>query len=305
MPARRKNKGRKEAMKDQTIIITAKRGYTTEGLRKVGYTVLYPYRDRTFFGRCLREVWFRLGLPESAWYSREVTKLEPKYITLHDPQITREYLLWLQKEFPKAKLHFQYDNMVGNARHLFPDQIPEGIDASTYDAGDSEKYGLRLRDTGGGFFPSYIGTKRPTKYDVFFVGADKGRGEYLMELQKQMQELGLKTKFIITADGRFAKRKPYYSRRISYEKVIEYDNESRAILNVTMPGQVGATMRDYESVYNQVKLITTNPHIKNFDIYKEENVFILGERDLAELPAFLSTPFVPLDEEILKRNLMS
>ena len=40
MPARRKNKGRKEAMKDQTIIITAKRGYTTEGLRKVGYTVL-------------------------------------------------------------------------------------------------------------------------------------------------------------------------------------------------------------------------------------------------------------------------
>lgn len=291
-------------MKNDSLIITAKRGYTTQGLRKVGYTVLYPYRDKTFLGRCLREVWFRLGLPESVWYNKAVTKLEPKHITVQDPQITRAYLLWLQKKFPDITLHFQYDNLVGRARHLRPDQIPEGIDASTYDAADSEKYGLRLRGSGG-YFPDYIGKKRPTKYDVFFVGKDKGRGEYLMDLQKQMQELGLKTKFIITADGRFSKRKPYYSRSIPYEKVIEYDNESRAILNVTMPGQVGATMRDYESVYNQVKLITTNPHIRDFDIYKEENVFILGERDLSELPAFLEAPFVPLDEEILKRNLMS
>ena len=292
-------------MKNDSVILTAKRGYTTEGLRKVGYTVLYPFRDKTIIGRILREIWFRLGLPETAWYSREVLTLQPKHITVHDPQITRGYLLWLQKEFPNATLHFQYDNLVGNARHLRPEQIPEGIDASTYDPADSKKYGLRLREGGGGYFPSYIGTKRPTKYDVFFVGADKGRGEYLVELEKQLQALGLKTKFIITADGRFAKRKSYYSPRIPYEKVIEYDNESRALLNVAMPGQEAATLRDYESVYNQVKLITTNPHIKKYDIYKEENVFILGERELSELPAFLETPFVPLDEEILKRNLMS
>ena len=291
-------------MKNQTVILSTKRGYTTQGLQNAGYTVLYPFRDKTFLGRCLREVWIRMKLPESVWYSRAVTKLNPQYITLHDPQITRKYLLWLQKEFPKAHIHFQYDNLVGNARHLRPEQIPEGIDASTYDPADSKKYGLRLRPAGG-YFAKYIGIKRPTKYDVFFVGADKGRGEYLLELEKQMKELGLKTKFIITADGRIAKHKSYYSKRIPYEKVIEYDNESRAILNVTMPGQTGATMRDYESVFNQVKLITTNPNIRNYDIYKEENVFILGERDLKELPAFLQTPFVPLDEEILKANLLS
>ena len=113
-----------------------------------------------------------------------------------------------------------------------------------------------------------------------------------------MEELGLKTKFIITADGRLAKKKNYYSKPISYSKVVELVNESRAVLNIVMPNQTGATLRDYESVFNAIKLITNNQSVKDYAFYKEENVFILGKQPLSNLRAFLDTPFSPIEDEI-------
>lgn len=285
------------------IYITARERYVIDGLRASGYTVLYPYKERTLLGRVLRELWFKLHLPEKVWYSKKCLKMNPEKIILHDPLITRGYIDWLREKFPMTSISFDYQNLVGRAKHLTPSQIPKDIRITTYDKGDSDKYNIELR-TNGEYAPCYIGEKKPIKYDVFFVGADKGRGEYLLNLQKEMNALGLSTKFIITADGRFSRRKAYYSKRIPYSKVIEYDNESRAILNISMPGQVGLTLRDLEAAFNKVKLITDNVNIRSFDLYKEENVFILGERELKELPEFLLRPYVDIDSDILNKYLL-
>ncbi len=284
------------------IIITARRGYVTDGFKASGFKTFYPYKEKTIIGRIIREIWFRVGLPEHHWYSKLFLNENPEIISIQDPLITRDFIKWLQGRFQKATIEFDYVNLVGMATHLKPSEIPIGVNISTYDKIDSEKYKIELRK-GGEYFSSYIGKKKPIKYDVFFVGKDKRRGKYLLSLKKQIEELGLKTKFIITANGRFAIRKWYYSKEISYKKVIEYVNESKAILNLTMPGQVGATLRDYESIYNQVKLITNNSNIKTFDFYKEQNVFILGERDIKELPEFLQIPFVQIESSVLKKHL--
>lgn len=281
-------------MKDGVIFITARKKYVVDGLKNDGYTVLRPYKDTTIIGRVIREIWFRSGLPERVWYIK--IKKEADDIIVQDPLITKEYLEWLIKTYPKSRIHFIYGNMVGNAKHLLPNEVPKGILVWTYDSHDANKYGLNLYE--GCYSKSFIGKKKETKYDVFYVGADKGRGKYLLDLQRRMEELGMKTKFIITADGRFAKKKNYYSKPISYLKVIEYVNESKAVLNIVLPNQTGATMRDYESVFNEVKLITNNHSIKDFAFYKEENVFIIGERSLSDLPEFLFSAFVPIEDDI-------
>lgn len=281
-------------MKDGVIFITARKSYVVDGLKNDGYTVMRPYKDKSIIGRVLRELWFRFHLPEQVWYIK--VHKEIYNIIVQDPLITKEYLKWLKKIKPKAKIYFMYGNMVGNAKHILPNEIPDGISVWTYDSYDAKKYGLNLYE--GGYSRSFIGNKKETKYDVFYVGADKGRGEFLMELQRQMEVLGVKTKFIITAGSILSKKKKYYSKPISYSKVIEYVNKSKAVLNIAMPNQTGVTMRDYESIFNEVKLITNNQSIKHFTFYKEENVFILGERSLAELPVFLSTPFVPIDDKV-------
>jgi len=292
-----------KALESGIIYISARKGYIFDGLRASGCTVYSPYIDHTIVGRILREIWFFINLPEQIWYSKKCLKHNPEKIILHDPLLTANYIKWLQKKFPSAQINFEYGNLIGKAKHLTPLEIPEKISISTYDAGDSKKFNIKLRENGN-YFPCYIGKKKSKKYDVFFIGADKGRGDYILELERQMKILGMKTKFIITADGMFSKRKTYYSKRISYLEVIEYDNESRSILNIVLPGQMGATLRDYESIFNEVKLITNNKNIKNFDFYDASNVFILGEQKIEELPTFLSLPYKKIDQKILQRHLL-
>jgi len=286
-------------MNETVIFITARRGYITDGLNASGFLTFYPYKDKTILGRVLREVWFQVGLPEQVWYNNSIDNAH--IFIIHDPQITKRYLVWFKNKFKDSEVNFVYGNIVGKARHVYPKQIPDGIQIWTFDKNDSDKYKIRMHSSGG-YLTSYIKTRKKVKYDVFYIGADKGRAQYIINLQKQMESIGIITKFLITANGKFSSKKTYYAEPISYDSVIDYVSESKAILNIMLPNQNGATMRDYESIFIGVKLITNNKNIKNYDFYIENNVFILGERDISELKDFLSTPFIQINKEILRKH---
>lgn len=288
--------------KTETVFVSARGKYAIDGIRSSGYSVVRPYKDKNLPERVLREIWFKLHLPESIWYKKKILKIHPKNIIIQDPLITRKYLEWIIEKFPSTDIYYVYYNMIGRAKHLKPDEIPEKISVWTYDEGDADKYGINLQSSAG-YFRLYVGEPQKKKYDVIFVGADKGRGEYLLKLQKQMEDMGLKTKFIITADGRFSFHKRYYSKGVDYSQIIHLDNQSKALLNITMPNQKGITMRDFESIFNGVKLITNNSHIVNYDFYRKENVFILGKDNWDDLPLFLNSPFHEIDSDILEKYL--
>lgn len=292
------------ALIKETMLISAGLHYKTssevQGQQK--NVVLRPYKDKTLASRIVREIWFRLGLPEHIWYNKNILKYLPKTISVYDCLITPKFLQWVLDNNPNSRITFDYCNLVGRAKHIYPDQIPYGISATTYDQADSERYGMLLR-SGGEFPAEHLRERQSTEYDIFYVGADKGRGEYLLELKKTFEGMGLRVKMIVTADGKFSKRKRYYSKPISYSQVLDYDSKSKAILNIILPGQVGATQRDYEALFLKAKLITNNKNARYFDFYKEENVFILGERPLDELPQFLEADFCPVKEEILEKHL--
>lgn len=282
---------------DNTLIISARGGYSIDAHKDLGYQVVPPYCDKTLAGRVAREAWIRTPLPDSFWYTPIAQ--DPKCIIVHDPLITRHYLRWLQTRFPKAKINYLYWNLVGKARHLLPEELPEGIIGWTYDERDAKEHNIELLDTLG--FPTlYIGDKRSPDFDLIFVGADKGRAEHLLNLQKEIESLGLTTDFRIMPDGRFSKKKKYYSERMPYKDVIDLVCRSRAVLNICNPQQLGATLRDYEATFNGVKLVTNNTNAKNFPFYNPNNIFILTERPLEDLPLFLQTPFTAVDDSVLK-----
>lgn len=285
---------------DNTIFVMASRGYQKRIMREKGFRVFHPYKDEYTIGRIAREIWFRIPfISDSFWYEKSIVCNDIKYIIVYDPQITVNYLNWLHAKLPEASIIFTYNNMVGKSRHLLPSQIPEFVKVWTYDDYDSNKFGLNLR-------PYFIDSKpiltNNKDYDVFFVGCDKGRGEWLCGFEKQLQKMGLKTKFIITKDGKFSRKKKYYQVPISYSEVLDYDSRSRAILNVVMENQEGVTQRDIESLMFNTKLITTNKHLKNKDFYNPNNIFILGEREIKDLKEFIKTTPDPVDEEVFKKH---
>lgn len=290
--------------RQNTILIMETTGFLYDGCVGDGFRVYHPYKKVGIIRRLLRELCFRLPLlPRRIWFDESLLGEDPQYIFLWDPLITAEYLKWLQKSFPRARIYFIYGNMVGKCRHLLPREIPGNVSVWTYDAHDSEEYGLRLFHTHP-YYLSFLRPKQDPEFDVFFVGRDKGRGEWLLDLERQLRDMGLKTKFIITADGRFSPKKPYYQPMVPYSQVLDYLTRSRAVLNVTMDNQRGITMRDIESVFFNIKLISTNPHLLEEGVCDPRNVFLLGSRDLSELPRFVREPAVPADPELLRRQTM-
>lgn len=284
--------------KKNTIFIMASTGYARKSIEEKGLRVFSPYYGDGLPLRILREICFRLPvLPKTIWYNKKLPKAGIEYVNIFDVNITVHYLKWIKRKFSKAQCNYLYNNMVGKANNLFPDNIPNGIRIWTYDDYDSRKYKIRLSKNYWIREMTYKSKQTP-EYDVFFVGSDKGRGEKLLALEKNLQEMGLKTKFIITKDGKLSKKKPYYQRPISYEKVIDYDTRSRAILNMVMENQEGVTLRDMEAAAIGIKLLTTNKNIVNKDLYNRNNVFILGIQNIEEIPEFLDREYMDVLHKI-------
>ena len=288
--------------KEDVMIITPHRGFFFEAPQGEGYKVYNPYVEHNLVERVLRELCFKCPfLPRKAWYIKRFLKESPKYILISDPLITRDYLKWLHEKFPYAQLNFTYGNMVGKAKHLLPDRIPSNYRIWTYDEYDSQKYGLRLNKVSF-YFRNYVKPKEKTEYDVLYVGADKGRGEYLLELEAKMKALGLRTKFVIVAAGRLDKKKPYYQKRLAYTEIIDLIVKSNAILNVALENQKGITVRDMESMFFDVKLLTTNNNIQNTDIYHPNNVFIIEGLNIEGLSDFMALPHVKIPDEVKEKH---
>ena len=283
---------------NNTVYITVIQGHAKDSITEKGIKVFSPYYGDDLPLRLLRELCFCIPfLPKTVWYKKDVLKERPKFINIIDVNITSHYLKWIKSYFSDSQINFIYDNMVGRARNISPDRIPEGIRIWTYDDYDSRKYRIRLTNN---YWVSedIFKEKAQPVYDVFFIGRDKGRGKELCKLEKQFQNLGLTTKFIITKDKRFSLNKPYYQKPISYKQVLEYDAKSRSVLNVVMDNQEGVTLRDMEALVIGTKLITTNKHIVNKDLYNKNNVFILGVDKIEELPEFLKSEYVNVWDDI-------
>ncbi len=287
--------------KKDVLFITAETGYVKKGLENGGYAVLHPYRYKTVLGRIFLEFLIRIKAPQKGMFNKQILKSSRKFIIVQDSIITRQFLNWLKSHLPDSKIIFDYTNMVGKAHHILPNEIPEGIDVWTYDKHDSDKYDLNLFSSGG-YLTSFIGEKCEKKYDIIYVGKDKGRAEYILELQKKFEEMGLTTKFLIMPSTRVSKKKRFYSKPIPYEEVIKLVTESRAILNIALPNQQGATMRDYESIFNDVKLITTNQIVNNFEFYDPNNMYILTNDNIEGVKDFMSLPYHPIKESILEKH---
>ena len=289
--------------KQSFIVIRVGNDMIVSGLRRSGYSVIEPYHGNNLSLRIFRELWFRLKLPgRSLWYNKTILKMDPKLIIIFDPLITRDYLMWLLKRKCNSKINFFYNNMVGKARHIRPDQIPSGINKWTFDPQDSRKY--KLKRNGRIYYcPEFCLPKHhEPEIDILYVGRDKGRAEYILSLEREFNKLGLKTYFHIVGDTRFeTKKKPYYKPAIEYDVICQLIAKSKAILNIGMENQEGITIRDTEALFNKVKLITTNTHVVEYDFYDARNIFVLGQRDLAELPDFLKEPFAEIPEHIRER----
>lgn len=181
-----------------------------------------------------------------------------------------------------------------------------GCETWSFDKLDCEKYQMKFGDTYY-FTPDEKLEHKEKKYSVFYVGINRpGREEFLNRMGKYLNERNLMYKFNLTAmpnDNKQAKEK--YAKRLDYNEIIEYINESDAILDLNREKQSGMTLRPMEAIFYGKKLITNNEYIKQYKAYIPENTFIIKENQIEGIEEFLKKEIKKVDENLCKHYSFS
>ncbi|MGD9994149.1 MAG: hypothetical protein AB7S69_12715 [Salinivirgaceae bacterium] len=283
-----------------TIIITSNHNNFFEiEIAKKGIKVFDLYRGNSFFLRNLRGFWFKCGFPFShIWFNKYILKLNVENIIIFDSLVIDKYLDWLYKKKHSSRIILWYWNPFKKSlNHSVGDTI--NIERWSYSKNDSLKFDLKYNTQF--YFKSIHLPMLEIEYDVFFVGRDKGRLSELLKLENYLNELGIKTNFHITPDRKKNRYKnKYYKKVISYKKVLSLIAQSKVILDYLANPYEDITLRVMESIFLKKKIITNSQIIELYDFYCKENIFVLGKDNIQDLPNFINSEYMKVDNNIIE-----
>lgn len=131
-----------------------------------------------------------------------------------------------------------------------------------------------------------------TDCDLLFVGTDKGRKGFLLNLKSQLEKNKVACDFKIVDNFRslFSRK---YSREVSYKNLCRLNKRTSAILDVVQDGQTGLTLRIMEGLLFDKKIVTTNAAIRMDKDFKDNpNIYVITKDNIKELYTFLKKPMV-------------
>lgn len=131
-----------------------------------------------------------------------------------------------------------------------------------------------------------------TDCDLLFVGTDKGRKNFLLNLKSQLEKYKIVCNFKIVDNFRslFSRK---YSREISYKYLCRLNKRTSAILDVVQEGQTGLTLRIMEGLLFDKKIVTTNAAIRMDKDFKDNpNIYVITKDNIKELYTFFKKPMV-------------
>ena len=116
------------------------------------------------------------------------------------------------------------------------------------------------------------------KWDLYFLGTDKGRVPLLEKLTQACKDKGLATNFYVVGEqGASPSAELPYRPPISYEDNIQNVSSTAAVVDMPLKGQRGLTLRVLEALYLHRKLITFNSDVKELPFYNDSNILVCGD----------------------------
>lgn len=143
------------------------------------------------------------------------------------------------------------------------------------------------------------------EYDAFFFGAKDSRYENIKDLLLHLNKKGWNAK------GLFAGKNDetlldgcveVTTKRTPFLECNKFSNNTKVVLDIVHNNQNGLSMRPYEALGLNRKLITNNIHIKEYDFYLPENIYIVEDFNNINIPDdFLETPYKEIPEAIKEK----
>ena len=197
-------------------------------------------------------------------------------IIVFDSSFTRYNLKLLRERLPNSKIVFWYWNTVDNDKYL---NLIRSTCSSIYsfDKLDCEKYNLKFIPQ---FYWNYKNLNEIKEFDILFVGNVKNRLTNIENIYREFLALGLNVFFYVTKSNPNDKS-AYIDLKeddIPYTEVVKLISKSKCILDLSKYGQSGLSLRPVESLFFQIKLITNNAHITEYDFFNENNICLIDDK---------------------------
>lgn len=155
-------------------------------------------------------------------------------------------------------------------------------------------------------------TKEDLKYDACVIlTMMPGKYENIKAMVGGLEDKGFKVfkKYILQSrlvwlyyrltkkDFKRSKMGEFCYKRLPKEEVNRALMQSKYVLDCPKEGQTGLTIRTFEALSAEKKLITTNKTIVNYDFYRPENVYVYdGEFDFDDI--FFHSEYIPVEESV-------
>ncbi len=211
-----------------------------------------------------------------------------KVVILFDNGYHKTVARYIRKHNPNCRIILWFWNKIfdENEKYLKDKELDE---VWSYDRRDCKRFELNFNTQ---FYnkENIVGNK-DIRYDVLFVGADKGRRAKIESFSKIISDAEMTAKIIIPRNE---------SEHLSYKEYLDLLQKSRSILEIMEGNARGLTVRSLESLSCNKKLITNNEDITNYDFYKPENIFILGVDDIRRIKEFIRSPYKSNGKDIVE-----
>ena len=153
------------------------------------------------------------------------------------------------------------------------------------------------------FFITFDETNDSAKIenDVFYIGTYvEERFKALKKISETLSLKKISQKILLFSwdkrekDGEIV----FTNDFLTYDENIKWVKSSKALLDLKLKEHNGLSFRFFEALKYEKKIITDNPHVKNYDFYRKENIFIIGEDSENGLNQFIEMPYLEIPLEI-------
>jgi hypothetical protein len=295
--------------------------------QKKGYSV-YCYSDR-FSDRTLAKSLIRIDRSLCKFDTKryidqianDLKKISVDVVLIIEGQsFTRNDIIHLRKCFPKAYfVYLVWDSLTNPTFGYclkFVDLFDKAYSFSKIDVQNHPEFTF-LPDF---YNESHANSTVPDHYDFDFcyIGtAHPKKHEDICLMSKELTANGLKGfvyeylpsksfYFYQHLKGQFKNSKPqdFRYKKLDGDEVESYLFHSKYILD-SQSNDSGLTMRTFDCLASNKKIITTNKAILSYDFYNPCNIYYAEGGHIDIHDAFFSTPYQKVPEEIVKRYSLS
>lgn len=222
---------------------------------------------------------------------------QDKILVINPEVISLKHHLKIKKHC-KEYIAYLYDSVNRNpVQHLLNDVFDTIF---SFDKNDIKTY--NFKETSNYNYLEKTAINNAPTYDATYVGSFDSRLSELILLVNKMKAININYECLVVGKNKdlnhlkeeHSDSIKFISRKLSQTELIDRYKDSKVIIDLIRPEQIGLSFRHFEALALQKKIITNNKNVKNYSFYNSENIFVLNDGKSLE-KSFFDAPYSSLD----------